>query len=64
MADAPDSRTLTRECEKIIRRIEALNTEFGLTHWLPSAIQHGFQDHDRSEAVPQVKTQCVSFFGD
>jgi DNA-binding NarL/FixJ family response regulator len=35
-----------------------------LTHRISSAIQHGIQDDDRSEAVPQVKTQRVPFFGD
>ena len=35
----------------------------GLTHWFSCAIQHRIQDHDRSEAVPQVKLHRVPFFG-
>ena len=48
----------------ILRLIGPVEFRTRLTHWLPSAIQHGSQDHDRSEAVSQVKTQCIPFFGD
>jgi hypothetical protein len=36
----------------------------GLMYRPSSAIQHGNQHHDRSEAVPQIKSQRVPFFGD
>ena len=35
----------------------------GLTYWISVAIKHGVQNHDGSEAVPQVKLHGVPFFG-
>jgi DNA invertase Pin-like site-specific DNA recombinase len=36
---------------------------FDSTNGISSAIQLGIRDHDRSEAVPQVKLHCVPLFG-